>query len=91
MGLYLGLELITDRDSLAPATMETAALCDRLLELGVIVQPTGDHLNVLKIKPPLCISRESAEFSCKPWKSRSSRLRRSWVWPLTIRVIWRPI
>lgn len=62
MGLYLGLELITDRDSLAPATMETAALCDRLLELGVIVQPTGDHLNVLKIKPPLCISRESAEF-----------------------------
>jgi 4-aminobutyrate aminotransferase-like enzyme len=31
-------------------------------ELGIVVQPTGDHLNMLKIKPPLCITRESADF-----------------------------
>lgn len=62
IGLYLGLELVSDHDSLAPAAVETAALCDRLLELGVIIQPTGDHLNVLKIKPPLCISLEAADF-----------------------------
>ncbi|TCL72027.1 aminotransferase [Rhizobium sp. BK251] len=62
MGLYLGVEFIRDRENLAPATEETTAICDRLLELGVIMQPTGDHLNVLKIKPPLCISRESADF-----------------------------
>jgi 4-aminobutyrate aminotransferase-like enzyme len=29
-------------------------------ELGVIVQPTGDRANVLKLKPPLCISEQSA-------------------------------
>ncbi len=62
MGLYLGVEFIRDRETLEPATEETAAICDRLLELGVIMQPTGDHLNVLKIKPPLCLSRESADF-----------------------------
>ncbi|MGZ2481644.1 4-aminobutyrate aminotransferase-like enzyme/Ser/Thr protein kinase RdoA (MazF antagonist) [Rhizobium pisi] len=62
MGLYLGLEFVRDRTTLTPATEETAAICDRLLELGVIMQATGDHQNVLKIKPPLCLSIESADF-----------------------------
>ena len=61
-GLYLGLEFVRDRDTLEPATEETAAICDRLLHLGVIMQPTGDHQNVLKIKPPLCITRESVDY-----------------------------
>ncbi|MGN8553159.1 UNVERIFIED_CONTAM: aminotransferase [Microbacterium sp. SLM126] len=61
-GLYLGVELVRDAETLEPATAETAAICDRLLELGVIVQPTGDHQNVLKIKPPLCIDRAAADF-----------------------------
>lgn len=61
-GLYLGLEFVKDRSTLEPATDETAAICNRLLELGVFMQPTGDHLNVLKIKPPLCISQESADY-----------------------------
>ena len=62
MGLYLGLELVLDRETLAPATKETMAICDRLLDLGVIMQPTGDHLNVFKIKPPMCLTKESADF-----------------------------
>ncbi|BDV31226.1 aminotransferase [Microbacterium terricola] len=61
-GLYLGLEFVRDRATLEPATTETAAICDRLLELGVIMQPTGDHQNVLKIKPPLCLTTASADF-----------------------------
>ncbi|MEW2395797.1 aminotransferase [Streptomyces sp. NPDC046862] len=61
-GLYLGLELVRDRSDLEPATEETAELCDRMLDLGVIVQPTGDHLNILKIKPPLCIDTTAADF-----------------------------
>jgi 4-aminobutyrate aminotransferase-like enzyme len=61
-GLYLGLEFVRDRATLEPATEETAAICDRLLELGVIMQPTGDFQNVLKIKPPLCVSQESVDY-----------------------------
>lgn len=37
-------------------------LTSRLLELGVVMQPTGDFQNVLKIKPPLCISQESVDY-----------------------------
>jgi 4-aminobutyrate aminotransferase-like enzyme len=62
MGLYLGLELVRDRETLEPATEETSAICERMLELGVVIQPTGDYENVLKIKPPLCMTRESADF-----------------------------
>ena len=62
IGLYLGVEMIRDAKTLEPATEETAAICDRMLELGVIIQPTGDHLNILKTKPPLCIDTEGADF-----------------------------
>jgi 4-aminobutyrate aminotransferase-like enzyme/Ser/Thr protein kinase RdoA (MazF antagonist) len=61
-GLYIGLEFVSDRSTREPATEQTAAICDRLLELGVIMQPTGDFLNVLKIKPPLCVTRESVDY-----------------------------
>jgi 4-aminobutyrate aminotransferase-like enzyme len=61
-GLYMGVELVRDRATLEPAVFETAAICERLRELGVIVQPTGDRQNVLKVKPPMCITRESADF-----------------------------
>jgi len=60
-GLYLGLELVRDRDTLEPAPEETSAICERMRELGVIVQPTGDRQCVLKIKPPMCFTRESAD------------------------------
>ncbi|MBB2967157.1 aminotransferase [Leifsonia aquatica] len=61
MGLYLGVELVLDRAEMTPATAEATLICDRMLAEGAIVQPTGDFKNVLKIKPPLCITRESAD------------------------------
>ena len=62
MGLYLGVELVRDRETLEPATTETAAICERLRELGILMQPTSDRMCVLKIKPPLCITTEDADF-----------------------------
>jgi 4-aminobutyrate aminotransferase-like enzyme/Ser/Thr protein kinase RdoA (MazF antagonist) len=62
IGLYLGVEMIRDPETLEPATEETSAICDRMLELGVIIQPTGDRQNILKTKPPLCIDIEGADF-----------------------------
>ncbi|MCX4854868.1 aminotransferase class III-fold pyridoxal phosphate-dependent enzyme [Streptomyces canus] len=60
-GLYLGVEFVRNRETLEPATEETAAICNRLRELGVIVQPTSDRQCVLKIKPPMCLTRQSAD------------------------------
>ncbi len=62
MGLYLGLELVRDRETLEPAAEEAYAICERMRELGVIVQPTSDGMNVLKIKPPLCLTEASADY-----------------------------
>ncbi len=62
MGFYLGVELVRNRQSLEPATEETTYLCDRLRELGIFMQPTGDYLNILKIKPPMCTTRQSVDF-----------------------------
>ncbi|WP_249678356.1 aminotransferase [Pseudomonas abieticivorans] len=61
-GFYLGVELVRNRDTLEPATEETALLCERLRELGIFMQPTGDYLNILKIKPPMCTTRQSVDF-----------------------------
>jgi len=61
MGLYLGVELVRDRETQEPAEDEALAICERMRELGVIVQPTGDGNNVLKVKPPLCLDRRSAD------------------------------
>ena len=61
-GLYLGVEFVRDRVTLEPATAETMAICDRMLSLGVIIQPTSDRMCVLKIKPPLCLDVAAADF-----------------------------
>ncbi len=62
LGLYLGVELVRSPTTLEPAAAEAAAICEALLAEGCIVQPTGDHKNVLKIKPPMVITRESVDF-----------------------------
>lgn len=61
MGLYLGVELVAGA-AFTPDAALAGRVCDLLLAEGCIVQPTGDHKNVLKIKPPLCIARESVEY-----------------------------
>jgi 4-aminobutyrate aminotransferase-like enzyme/Ser/Thr protein kinase RdoA (MazF antagonist) len=59
-GLYLGVDLVIDRDSKAPDRPLAHAVCERMRRLGVVVQPTGDWGNVLKVKPPLCLNGKDA-------------------------------
>jgi len=61
-GLYLGLELVSDRAARTPDAALTRDLCERLRQLGVIMQPTGDHGNVLKIKPPLVVNAAEVDY-----------------------------
>ncbi|MEH3054296.1 MAG: aminotransferase class III-fold pyridoxal phosphate-dependent enzyme [Patulibacter minatonensis] len=62
-GLYLGVDLVRDRATAEPAAGEARAICERLRRFGVILQPTGDHDNVLKVKPPLCLTIDDADFA----------------------------
>jgi 4-aminobutyrate aminotransferase-like enzyme len=59
-GLMAGVELVMDRASREPA----GALADRaknaMADHGVLIGTTGRHGNVLKIRPPLCLSVDQA-------------------------------
>lgn len=54
-GLFLGLELVRDAQK-TPATEETSYLVEAARLKGVLLGADGPGNNVLKIKPPLCIS-----------------------------------
>jgi hypothetical protein len=56
------VDLVRDRQTKEPAPTEAMAISERLRPLGVIMQPTGDAHNVLKVKPPLCLDDESAGY-----------------------------
>jgi 4-aminobutyrate aminotransferase-like enzyme len=60
-GLYLGIELVRDRDGKEPAATEALAVSERMKDAGVVVYPTGAHDNVLKIKPPMVFGTEHVE------------------------------
>jgi 4-aminobutyrate aminotransferase-like enzyme/Ser/Thr protein kinase RdoA (MazF antagonist) len=61
-GFFIGVELVRDRSTMEAAPEETLAICRRMLDYGVIVQPTGDRMCILKVKPPLCLDAVAADF-----------------------------
>ena len=63
-GLMLGVELVTNRNTKDPATAQTAAVFERCKDLGVLLGKGGLYGNVLRIKPPMCITREDCDFLC---------------------------
>ena len=62
-GLMIGVELVTDRVSKTPATAFTARVLDELKDLGALVGKGGLSGNVLRIKPPLCLTDADIDFA----------------------------
>ncbi len=61
VGLFIGIELVSDRQTLTPATRKAAEMVNRLKNRGILLGTDGPYNNVLKIKPPMVISKNDAD------------------------------
>ncbi|HEV8600579.1 MAG TPA: aminotransferase class III-fold pyridoxal phosphate-dependent enzyme [Gemmatimonadales bacterium] len=61
LGLFLGLELVRNRETLEPAGEEASYVANRMRERGILLSTDGPFHNVLKLKPPLCFTRADAD------------------------------
>jgi alanine-glyoxylate transaminase/(R)-3-amino-2-methylpropionate-pyruvate transaminase len=62
LGLMLGIELVTDRVTKEPARAECARVFETCRELGLLIGKGGLWGNVLRIKPPMCLTAADADF-----------------------------
>jgi len=60
-GLFLGIELVHDRRTKAPAREETSRVVNGMRQRGVLISTTGPRGNVLKVRPLLPFTRENAD------------------------------
>jgi 4-aminobutyrate aminotransferase-like enzyme/Ser/Thr protein kinase RdoA (MazF antagonist) len=60
-GLYLGVDLVTDRERKTPAARHAMLVTELMKDRGVIVFPNGIHDNVLKIKPPMVFDKSHVD------------------------------
>ncbi len=61
LGLFIGVELVVDLQTLAPATKEASVLVNRLRSRGILLGVDGPFSNVIKIKPPMIMTLADAD------------------------------
>jgi len=60
-GLFIGVELVQDRETRVPAADEARWMINDLRDQGVLIGETGAADNVLKIRPPMVFNRSHAD------------------------------
>ena len=65
MGLFLGVELVTNRSTREPATELAKRVIEDMKDRGILLSTDGPLDNVLKIKPPLVFSELNADLLVK--------------------------
>jgi 4-aminobutyrate aminotransferase-like enzyme/Ser/Thr protein kinase RdoA (MazF antagonist) len=61
-GLFLGVELVRNRETLEPAAEEASFIVNRMREHGILLGTDGPYHNVIKIRPPMPFSEADADF-----------------------------
>ena len=61
LGLYAGIELVIDRETLKPATEHADYIINRLRDHGILISTDGPMDNILKLKPPIVFSEKNAD------------------------------
>lgn len=61
-GLFIGVDLVTNRESRDPATEIANYVLNRLQQQRILIGTDGPHDNVLKIRPPLTFGIDDADY-----------------------------
>lgn len=61
-GLFLGVELVRDRQTLEPAAAEASFVANRMRDCGILLGTDGPFHNVVKIRPPMPFDESNADF-----------------------------
>ncbi|KAL8587799.1 hypothetical protein ACOMHN_021017 [Nucella lapillus] len=60
-GLFVGIDLVKDRDTREPHTPAATYVVTKMKEARVLLSQDGPHNNVIKFKPPMTFSREDVD------------------------------
>lgn len=60
-GLFLGVDLVVDRNTRAAAPLQASYVVNRLRDRGILTGADGPHHNVIKLRPPLVITEKDAD------------------------------
>jgi ethanolamine-phosphate phospho-lyase len=60
LGLFLGIDLVLNRETRVPATQQASYVVNRLREEGILAGTDGPHHNVIKLRPSLCFTQADA-------------------------------
>jgi len=63
--LFIGIELVKDRNTLEPAYEEVDYIINKMKDKGLLLSKDGPNHNVIKIKPPLVFTKENVDFLIK--------------------------
>ena len=60
IGLFVGIEMIKDMDTLEPHPQAAKQIVDEMMHRGILLGSDGPDHNVIKIKPPMVFDRSNA-------------------------------
>jgi alanine-glyoxylate transaminase/(R)-3-amino-2-methylpropionate-pyruvate transaminase len=61
-GLMIGIEMVKDRATKAPASAECALVLEKARELGLLIGKGGLWGQTIRFAPPMCITQADADF-----------------------------
>jgi alanine-glyoxylate transaminase/(R)-3-amino-2-methylpropionate-pyruvate transaminase len=61
-GLMVGIEMVKDRVTKAPASAECAQVLETAKDLGLLLSVGGLWRQVIRMAPPMCLTRADADF-----------------------------
>jgi len=73
-GLYIGVEIVRDKASAEPDRALAERIVNGMRERNILIGTAGGHGNVLKIRPPLCFTREHADIFIDGFRSTLAKV-----------------